>query len=99
MGRFIDVLNIVFSVLNYFGIKIQVGHRIPWKHVMRAVKKLDPDIRKYNPDVIIALADGMVVAGIIATNMSFSCFLPYYTLGVDALSNQDRKKSIMLLGK
>lgn len=99
MERLAGVLNTVLSILNYFGIKVRFSTRISWKRLISAVKKIDPDIKKYNPDVIIGLSDGMVVAGIIATNISFSHFLSYYTLGVEVQHDHDGERIIQLLGK
>jgi hypoxanthine phosphoribosyltransferase len=100
----IGIASFVIGVLSFLGIRIQHSAKISWRDIKRGFKRLEPYIRKYDPDIVIGLADGVVIAGIIATNLCFSratnlCFSPYYTLGVTVTYDEKGIKTIKLLGK
>lgn len=100
----IGIASFVIGLLSFLGIRIRRSSKISWRDVKRGFKKLELDIRKYDPDIIIGLADGAVIAGIIATNFCFSCvtnfcFSPCYILGVTVTYEDKGKKTIKLLGK
>lgn len=104
----LEFLSVVFKFLPLWwdAIQFRATGKISWRDIERAFQKIQRKIDNYDPDVIIGLADGVVIAGIIATNFCFCteskskynyryCFTPYYTLGVYVTP----KGEVVLLGK
>lgn len=100
----LGLIGLILAILGLLGISIQLRKRILWRKVINAIQEVHPKITRYNPDIIIGLADGMVVAGIIAVNFppiqdgkTKTGFRPFYTLGVTV--QEEIRRNIELLGK
>jgi len=58
--------------------------QIAWDHELAAIKKVSDQVKAFDPDVIVGLNDGIVVAAILAINLpaKASSHRPCYSLGV-----------------
>lgn len=63
---------LIIGVLSLIGFRIKRGRKISWKQIDKALKKIEPDIREYSPDVLVGLADGRIICAIIAANLRIS---------------------------
>lgn len=100
---YIAIIGFFLTVLTFLGISIKRSAKLSWRKTAEAIKKVLPQVRNYDPDLIIGLADGMVAASIISVNLPLKHqksigFRPFYALGVSVRYDQNEGKIIQLLG-
>ncbi|MCG3155080.1 MAG: hypothetical protein DKINENOH_01682 [bacterium] len=62
------VIGVVFSILTLFGVTIHLEKRQTWAALRKAIAILEGDIRRYAPDVVVGVSDGLVPAAVICLN-------------------------------
>ena len=68
---------------------------IPWDDIDTAFWKLEDDIKKYDPEVIIGLADGRIIASIIAANF---CIPEFYIIDILVIQDESGKRTEIIEG-
>lgn len=64
----IGIIGLFVGALGLFKWRIDIKRNYTWNDIIKAIKKLEADIKEYNPNVIIGLSNGLLAAAIIALN-------------------------------
>jgi len=91
----IGIISIMIGLLALLGIRITFRKKIPWRYITKGFKKVEPEIRRMNPDVVVGIADGVVTAAIIFTNLRIPLF---YALDLPITYDEEKKRITKISG-
>lgn len=64
----VGVVGLLVALAGLTTWRLQIRKPRTFRRVLKAIRKLEPEIRDFRPDVIVGLADGLVVAAILVLN-------------------------------
>ncbi|RNL78474.1 phosphoribosyltransferase family protein [Nocardioides marmorisolisilvae] len=74
-GFVLSVAGLLVGLVGLTAWRLRISRPRTFRRVLKAIKKLEPEIRAYNPDVVVGLADGLVVAAILVLNFKIDQLL------------------------
>ena len=90
------ILGVLFGLLALFGVTIRLRKKIYWCTIKKGFKKLEQEIRRMKPEVVVGLADGRIIGAIIVSNLRIEHF---YAIDIPVECDESGDRTTKILGK